>query len=172
MKISQSLLKKSQPSIPLKIFSTLLENVLTLPENFTCNHPENLSKPLNNSQPPGIFLNPPENFTHLENFSTPSIFLNPPSPPQKKSQPLPDIISTLLKKSQRFNPSRKNFNPSQKIATPPNKMSTPPEKCQPGLPKNSQPHSKNSQPHPKNLNPAPKKIANPSRKNVTSTEKF
>ena len=37
---------------PLKIFSTLLENVLTPPKNFTCNHPENLSKPLNNSQPP------------------------------------------------------------------------------------------------------------------------
>ena len=46
---SQSLLKKSQP-LPPKIFSTLLENVLTLPENFTCNyHPENLPKPLNNS---------------------------------------------------------------------------------------------------------------------------
>ena len=46
---SQSLLKKSQPP---KKFSTHLENVLILPENFTCNHPENLSKPLNNSQPP------------------------------------------------------------------------------------------------------------------------
>ena len=55
VKNSQSLLKKSQPPTP-KIFSTLLENVLTLPENFTCNHPENLTKPLNNSQPPEYFL--------------------------------------------------------------------------------------------------------------------
>ena len=67
---SQSLLKNFNP-LPPKIFSTLLENVLALPENFTCNHPENLPKPLNNSQPPGIFLNPPENFTHTLNISQP-----------------------------------------------------------------------------------------------------
>ena len=57
VKNSQSFLKKSQP-LPLKFFLTLLESVLTRPENYTCNHPENLSKPLNNSQPPGILLNP------------------------------------------------------------------------------------------------------------------
>ena len=117
MKNSQSLLKNVN-SLPPKIFSTLLENVLTLPENFTCNHPENLSKPLNNSQPPEIFLNPPENFTHLENFSTPSIFLNPP--------PLPEKISTPL--GYKLNPSEKISTPPEKIATPPEKMSTrPPE---------------------------------------------
>ena len=104
---------------------TLLENVLTLPENFTCNHPENLSKPLNNSQPSGIFLNPPENFTHtLKMSQPPQYFLTPP--PRKKSQLLPDIISTLLKKSQplpkKSQPLPKNRNPYRK------KMSTrPPE---------------------------------------------
>ena len=113
---------------PLKKFSTLLENVLTPPENFLCNHPEYLSKPLNNSQPPGIFLNAPENFTHtLKNSQPPLIFLNPPPPrkksqplpniiltpppPRKKSQPLPNIISTLL---ENLNHSRKNLNPCQK----------------------------------------------------------
>ena len=55
VKNSQSLLKNLNP-LPSKIFSTLLDNVLTLPENFTCNHPENLTKPLNNSQPPEYFL--------------------------------------------------------------------------------------------------------------------
>ena len=30
--------------LPPKIFLTLLENVLTSPENFPCNHPENLFK--------------------------------------------------------------------------------------------------------------------------------
>ena len=71
---------------PLKKFSTLLENVLTPPKNFPCNHPENLSKPLNNSQPPGIFLNPPENFTHTLKYSQPPlIFLNPPPPPPQKN---------------------------------------------------------------------------------------
>ena len=109
VKNSQSLLKKFQSP---NIFSTLLENVLTLPENFTCNHPENLSKPLNNSQPPGIFLNPPENFTQytLNSSQPPQYFLTPP--PRKK------ILT----------PSGYNLNPSEKISTPPEKMSTPPEK--------------------------------------------
>ena len=57
VKNSQSLLKKSQPPPP-KFFSTLLKSVLILPENFTYNHPENLSKPLNNSQPPEYYLTP------------------------------------------------------------------------------------------------------------------
>ena len=52
VKNSQSLLKEMSTPYPLKKFSTLLENVLTPPENFPCNHPEYLSNPLNNSQPP------------------------------------------------------------------------------------------------------------------------
>ena len=55
--------EKISTPYPLKTFSTL-------PENFTTTL-KTWSKPLNNSQPPGIFLNPPENCTHLENFSTP-----------------------------------------------------------------------------------------------------
>ena len=75
---SQPLPEKSQPPCekfsippekistpyPLKNFSTLFENVLTPAENFTCNHPESLLMPLNNSHPPGIF------HIHLENFAT------------------------------------------------------------------------------------------------------
>ena len=77
VKNSQSLLKKSQPGpYLLKNFSTLLENVLTYPENFPCSHPENLSKPLNNSQPPGIFHSSPENFTH-------TLKISQPPPPRK-----------------------------------------------------------------------------------------
>ena len=97
---------------PLKKFSTLLENVLTPPENFPCNHLENWSKPLNNFQPPGIFLNPPKNFTHTLKISQPPlIFLNPPPSPKKistppeynlnpseKSQPLPKKSEPLPKK--------------------------------------------------------------------------
>ena len=75
------------------------------------------------------------------------MFLNPP--------PLPENIST---------PPEYNLNPSEK--------SQPlPKKSQP-LPKKLQPLSKKSQPLPKKSQPGPQKIANPSRKNVTSTEKF
>ena len=73
--------EKISTPYPLKKFSTLLENVLTPPENFPCNHPENLPKPLNISQSTGIFLNPPENFTHTLKISQPPlIFLTPPLP--------------------------------------------------------------------------------------------
>ena len=88
------------------------ENVLTLPENFTCNHLKNLSKPLNNSQPRGIFLIPPENFTHtLKMSQPPQYFLTTPLPEKN------------------LNPSRiYNLNPSEKISTPPEKIATPTEK--------------------------------------------
>ena len=80
--------EKISTPYPLKKFSTLLENVLTPPENFPCNHPENLPKPLNISQPTGIFLNPPENFTHTLKISQPPlIFLNPPPLPEKNLNP-------------------------------------------------------------------------------------
>ena len=105
----------------------LLKNFSTLPENFPCSHPENLSKPLNNSQPPGIFHNPLENFTHTLKISQPP----PPSPKKistlpKKSQPLPKKTQPLPKKSQ---PLTKKLQPlSKKLSTPPEKMSTrPPE---------------------------------------------
>ena len=155
VKNSQSLLKKSQPP---KIFSTLLENVLTLPENFTCNHPENLSKPLNNSQPPGIFLNHSENFTHTLKMSQPPQYFLTPPPPRKNLNPSPDIISTLPKKSQ---PLPKKSQPSQENRNLYRK------KCQPGLPNNSQPHPKISQPGPpQNCQPLPK-ICHLYRKNLT-----
>ena len=82
-------------------------------------------KPINNSQSPGIFLNLPENFTHTLNISQPPQYFVTP-PPRKKSQPLPDIISTLLKKSQ---PLSKKYQPlPKKSQPPPEKMSTRPPK--------------------------------------------
>ena len=78
--------EKISTPYPTKKFSTLLGNVLTLPENLTCNHPEKLSKPLNNSQPPGMFLIPPENFTHTLNISQPPQYFLTPLLPEKKSQ--------------------------------------------------------------------------------------
>ena len=100
---------------PLKKFSTLLENVLTPPEISHATTLKICSKPLNNSQPPGIFLNPPENFTHTLKISQlPLIFLNPP--------PSPNIISTLLKN---LNPSRKNVYPSPKNRIPSRKNVNP-----------------------------------------------
>ena len=114
---------------------------------------------------PEYFFTPLKYHTYLEHFSTPSIFRNPPppSPPPKKSQPLPDIISTLLKKSQ---PLPKKSQPLPKKSQPP------PEKMYPSR-KNVNPASQIiHNPTRKNLKPAHQKIANPSRKNVTSTEKI
>ena len=140
MKNSQSLLKKSQPS-------------LTPPENFPCNHPENLSKPLNNSQPPGTFLNPPENFTHTLKISQPPlIFLTPP--------PSPKTIST---------PPEYNLNPSEKISTSPEKISTPPKKNRTPSRKNVNSSQKISSRPPKNCQPLPKKC-HLYRKNLTPPE--
>ena len=170
------------PLPPTKIFSTLIVNVFTLPENFTCNHPENLSKPLNNSQPPGIFLNPSE-IPHTLKISQPSqYFLTPPppekistppgynlnpsekisTPPEKISTP-PEKISTPPEKSQPL--PKKISTPPEKISTPPRKSQPLPKKCQPGFPNNSQPQPKKPQlGSPKNCQPLPK--------NVTSSEKI
>ena len=62
------------------------------------------------------------------------------------------------------NPSRKNVNPSRKNVNPSRKNVNPASRIIP--------YPKNSQPHPKKYQPDPQKIANPSRKNVTSTEKM
>ena len=129
-----------------------------------------MSKSLNNSQPPGIFLNPPENCTHTLKISQPPQYFLTLPPPRKKSQPLQNIISTLLKK----------FNPSEKISTPPKKSQPLPKKCQPlqkkcqlGLPNNSQPHPKNLNPAPqKFLNPPPRKFLNPLRKFLNPSRNF
>ena len=91
-----------------------------------------MSKPLNNSQPPETFLNPPENFTHTLNISQPpQYFLTPPLPeknlnPSEKPQPLP----------KNFNPSRKNGKPSRKNVNPASRIIPNPTR--------------------KNLNPSPK----------------
>ena len=72
-----------------------------------------------------------------------------------------------------INPSRKNVNPSQKNVNPSRKNVNPSRKnVNPAC--RIIPYPKNSQTHPKKYQPGPPppEIANPSRKNVTSTEKI